>query len=189
MGSLLPREPKNYREAGLTETQVEELVLKSLLARGDIEGRQIAEQIKLPFGMLEALLRRLKHEQLVVYRDAAQVNDYQYQLTDIGRERARRYTQDCSYYGAAPVTLRAYIESVKAQSLTLQRPSETRTAARVRRPADQPPHAETIGSGDQLRSRHVPVRLSGQRQDEHRRTRDQVFWGLHLDSAIDWHRR
>jgi predicted ATPase with chaperone activity len=123
-GEYLPPEPKTYREAGLTESQVEELILKILLARGDVEGRQVADQIKLPFGMLEELLRRLKQEQLVVYRDAAQVNDYQYQLTDVGRERARRYARECSYYGAAPVTLRAYVESVKAQSLTLQRPRE-----------------------------------------------------------------
>jgi DNA-binding PadR family transcriptional regulator len=123
-GEYIPPEPKSYREAGLTESQVEELILKSLLARGDVEGRQIADQVKLPFGILEELLRRLKQEQLVVYRDAAQVNDYQYQLTDMGRERARRYARECSYYGSAPVTLRSYIESVKAQSLTLQQPRQ-----------------------------------------------------------------
>src|SRR5690606_12670252 len=82
-GEFMPLEPKNFREAGLTDSQVEELILKSLLVRGDVEGRQIADQIKLPFGLLEELLRRLKQEQLVVYRDAAQVNDYQYQLTDM----------------------------------------------------------------------------------------------------------
>jgi hypothetical protein len=124
-GDYYPPEPTSYREAGLTESQVEELILKSLLARGDVEGRQIADQIKLPFGMLEELLRRLKQEQLVVYRDATQVNDYQYQLTDMGRERARRYSRECSYYGSAPVTLRAYCESVKGQSLTLQQPRQT----------------------------------------------------------------
>ena len=74
--------------------------------------------------MIDEMLRRLKAEQLVVYRDAAQVNDYQYQLTEVGRERARRYSRECSYYGAAPVTLRSYVESIKAQSLTQQHPNK-----------------------------------------------------------------
>ncbi len=122
-GEFQPPEPKTFGQAGLTETQVEELLLKYLLARGDAQGRQAADQIRLPFNLIDGILRRLKQEQLVVYRDAAHVNDYQYQLTDLGRERARRYTRECSYYGSAPVTLRAYIESVKAQSLTQQRPT------------------------------------------------------------------
>ena len=44
------------------------------------------------------------------------MNDYQYQLTDLGRERARRYSQHCTYFGAAPVSLADYVASVKAQS-------------------------------------------------------------------------
>lgn len=123
-GGFFPREPASLAETKLTETQVEELVLKFLLARGDAQGRQIADQIKLPFGIIDVMLRRLKQEQMVAYRDAAQVNDYQYQLTENGRDRARRYTDDCSYYGAAPVTLEDYIASVKAQSLQIQNPKE-----------------------------------------------------------------
>jgi predicted ATPase with chaperone activity len=42
----------------------------------------------------------------------------------MGRERARRYSMRCTYYGAAPVTLKDYCDSVAAQSLTLQRPTE-----------------------------------------------------------------
>ena len=52
------------------------------------------------------------------------MNDYLYQLTDLGRERARRQAAHCSYFGAAPVALADYIISVKAQSLEHQRPTE-----------------------------------------------------------------
>lgn len=123
-GAFIPPEPQSYLEAGLGETQVEQLVMKYLLARGDAQGRHVATHLRLPFAMVDQQLRRLKQEQLVVYRDAAEVNDYQYQLTDLGRERARRYTQECSYFGAAPITLESYIQSVAAQSLTGRRPSE-----------------------------------------------------------------
>jgi hypothetical protein len=51
------------------------------------------------------------------------MNDFVYQLTDLGRERARRLTQHCTYFGAAPVVLEDYIASVHAQSLTGQHPT------------------------------------------------------------------
>jgi predicted ATPase with chaperone activity len=51
------------------------------------------------------------------------MNDYEYQLTDTGRERARRYVEHCTYFGAAPVSLKDYVRSVEAQSLTKQHPT------------------------------------------------------------------
>jgi predicted ATPase with chaperone activity len=52
------------------------------------------------------------------------MNDYVYQLTDYGRERARRQSERCRYFGATPVTLEAYIRAVQAQSLVNQAPNE-----------------------------------------------------------------
>ncbi len=120
---FLPKEPETFRQAGLTDSEVEALALKFLLARGDACGRDVADQVKLPFVLVDALLRELKNQQLVCHRGSAPMNDFQYQLTDLGRERARRYTQQCTYFGAAPVALSDYIESVAAQSLTSQHPS------------------------------------------------------------------
>ncbi len=42
------------------------------------------------------------------------LNDYVFGLTDKGRERARRHAQISTYYGATPVALSDYIESVKS---------------------------------------------------------------------------
>lgn len=121
--SFVPIEPKSFRDAQLTDSEVEALVLKYLLARGDAVGRDIAEQIRLPFVLVDELLWKLKTDQLLVHRGSAPMNDYQYQLTDMGRERARRYAQTCSYFGSAPVALNEYIAAVAAQSLTSQHPS------------------------------------------------------------------
>jgi DNA-binding PadR family transcriptional regulator len=121
---FVPIEPENIRDAGLTESEVEALVLKYLLARGDASGREVADQVNLPFVMVEPLLRQLKFDQLLVYRGASQLNDYVYQLTDLGRERARRFMDHCSYFGSAPVALSDYIVSVKRQSLEQQHPTE-----------------------------------------------------------------
>ena len=125
----MPVEPDSFAAAGLTDSEVEALILKFLLARGDAAGRDIAEQIKLPLVPVAQLLSEIKYSQLVVHRGSAPMNDFVYQLTDFGRERARRLSQHCTYFGAAPVSLEDYIASVHAQSLTRQHP----TAADLRR--------------------------------------------------------
>ncbi len=121
--TFVPIEPESFRKADLTDSEVESLILKFLLSRGDASGRDVAEQVKLPFVLVDELLRGMKNDQLVGHRGAAPMNDYLYQLTDIGRERARRYLQHCTYFGSAPVALKDYIESVHAQSLTNQHPA------------------------------------------------------------------
>jgi len=120
---FFPAEPSSFAEAKLTESEVEELTLKFLLSRGDASGRDIADQIKLPFVLLEELLRQMKNDQWIVHRGAAAMNDYQYQLTDKGREKSRRLAEHCTYFGSAPVALSEYIQSVAAQSLTTQHPT------------------------------------------------------------------
>jgi predicted ATPase with chaperone activity len=120
---FIPSDPPSIREAGLTDSEVESLALKYLLSRGDAAGREIADQVKLPFILLEPLLRQLKYDQLVIYRAGAPANDYVYQLTDLGRERARRFMDHCTYFGSAPVALSDYIASIKAQTLERQHPS------------------------------------------------------------------
>ena len=122
-GAFLPVEPKSFAEAQLTTSEVEALMLKLLLARGDASGRLMSDHLKLPFILLSELARQLKQEQWVVHKADAPMNDYLYTLTDLGRERARRLSEHCTYFGAAPVSLRDYIESVTAQSLTVQHPT------------------------------------------------------------------
>jgi hypothetical protein len=121
---FFPMEPTSFREANLSEPAVEALMMKYLLARSEGSGKDIADQVKLPFVLVEQVLRRMKHEQIVFYRDSAMLNDYVYQLTDMGRQRARDYTEDCTYFGSAPVSLHDYVASVAAQSIEHQNPSE-----------------------------------------------------------------
>jgi hypothetical protein len=119
-----PEEPQTLDETGLNAAQIEELIMKYLLARGEDSGQGVSEQLKLPFNVSTEVLRRLKKDELIHYRDTAALNDYVCSLTDNGRERARRYTMRCTYYGAAPVPIEAYNHAVGEQSLTLQRPKE-----------------------------------------------------------------
>ena len=121
--SFYPVEPTNLDEAEITPSEVEALILKMMLSRGDCSGREVHQHLKLPFRLIEELLRGLKMDQLLVHRGAAPMNDYVYQLTDLGRERARRMAAHCTYFGAAPVSLNQYVDAVAKQSLTRQHPT------------------------------------------------------------------
>ncbi len=119
-----PIEPESLAAAGLTESGVEALVLKTLNGRAEATGRDLADHVKLPFRLLDSLLHSMKHDRLVGHKGAAMMNDYVYQLTELGRERAKKLAEHCTYFGAAPVTLKAYIESVEQQTLAEQHPTE-----------------------------------------------------------------
>ena len=115
---FIPREPERLEQVGMGAEEIERLVLKYLLARGSTEGRRIAQSLCLPFSLLAPIFTDLKTLQLVAYRNSASMGDYEYILTDVGRERARRYSEECTYFGAAPVSLKDYVHSVKAQTIT-----------------------------------------------------------------------
>ncbi|HYO25362.1 MAG TPA: AAA family ATPase [Lacipirellulaceae bacterium] len=119
-----PLEPLTLRDAGLTEGQLEHLALKCLGACGDMSGRDLSEQHAVPFRLLEPVLQGMKLAQLVAFRGSAAMNDFVYQLTDVGRERAKKLSEACSYFGAAPVPLSAYCASVAQQSLTKRHPTQ-----------------------------------------------------------------
>ncbi len=119
-----PQEPDSFEEAGLSKSSVEDLILKFLFSRGEATGQQIADQIRLPFKLVNELVPRLKNDQFTQYRGTTAMNDYVSRLTDLGRERARRLVDQCSYFGAAPVPLKEYCESVGLQSLQHQNPTE-----------------------------------------------------------------
>ncbi|MBW3597928.1 MAG: AAA family ATPase [Planctomycetes bacterium] len=117
-----PAEPASIEETGLTATFVETLLVKFILAVGSSSGRKIAEEICLPFRILEGLFQSLRARQILVHTGSAPLNDYYYTLTDQGRERAKSAMQSCAYTGAAPVPLSDYIVSVDAQTVRAEAP-------------------------------------------------------------------
>ncbi|MCI0492791.1 MAG: AAA family ATPase [Planctomycetes bacterium] len=120
----IPIEPDSLADAGLTDGEVEALVLKILNCRAEATGRYLSEHLTLAFRIIDPLLGRMKHDRLIAHKNAATMNDYVYQLTELGRERAKKFAEQCTYFGAAPVPLEAYIESVKHQTLADQHPTE-----------------------------------------------------------------
>ncbi|HEX6886618.1 MAG TPA: hypothetical protein VF143_00820 [Candidatus Nanopelagicales bacterium] len=118
-----PVEPATLAAAGLTDSEVESLILKFLAARGDASGWAIADQVKLPYPLVLDCLDRLKDARLIGYRGSAGMNDFLYQITDHGRDSARRMAHRCTYFGAAPVSLEEYVAGVVAQGITDHTPT------------------------------------------------------------------
>ena len=119
-----PAEPSDLHAAGVNETLLEAIIYRFLQTMGESPGRQVAEQVKLPFRLVEPMLTKLKMEQHVAYKNATTTNDYVYILTETGRAIARNHISDCTYYGACPVRLRDYIDSVKLQTIEGQYPKK-----------------------------------------------------------------
>jgi predicted ATPase with chaperone activity len=116
--SFFPVPPKSFKEAGIDSAIVESLILKYLVAVGTASGGRLATELALPHEAITRLLADLKHQQIIVYSGSAEMGDFNYTLTDAGRDRARRFMLESLYVGPAPVPLDAYIKSVAAQTIT-----------------------------------------------------------------------
>ena len=119
-----PKAPETLHETGLTPDEIERLILKFLLQKGGSTGRAIARQICLPFAIIDPIVKELKFDQLLTLLNSAEMGDYEYGITEQGRERARRYAEESSYFGSAPVTLRDYLKAMEHQSIAKQQVTE-----------------------------------------------------------------
>jgi len=115
-----PAEPRSIEETGLSETFIESMICKLLLAVGTASGRTIAERIAIPFGVIENVISALRTRRLIVHAGSAPFNDYYYTLTDAGRQQAQTFNKTCAYVGPAPVPLMDYVISVEAQALNAE---------------------------------------------------------------------
>ena len=120
--SFRPSEPTSLSETGLPVSLVESLILKRLAIVGLTSGRQLSNDLCLPFNLLDSLFTHLRSRQLIVHKGSAPLNDYNYALTDTGRERATIASQACSYVGPAPVPLMDYVLSAEAQTIRAESP-------------------------------------------------------------------
>ena len=120
--SFRPSEPTHLSDTGLPISLIESLIIKRLAVVGVSSGRQLANDIRIPFTALESMFRKLRERQIIVHQGSAPLNDYSYSLTESGRERARIAQQGCAYIGPAPVPLMDYILSVEAQTIRSESP-------------------------------------------------------------------
>ncbi|VAX42307.1 Predicted ATPase with chaperone activity, associated with Flp pilus assembly [hydrothermal vent metagenome] len=120
---FVPHEETSLEALGIPQHIIEKQILKYLLNAGDVTGRQIACQLKLSGSLVTGLLRQMKSEMLVSYKQASGPSDYEFILTERGHTIAQRAYERSTYFGTVPVTLEEYLFSVKAQSPGRERPT------------------------------------------------------------------
>ncbi len=110
-----PPPPATMAETGLHPDTLAQLMLKTLVA-GESSGTQLADSLRLPYTVLDALIQHARVEKLVEVRGTSGAGSagYRYTLTDLGRDRAMQFFDISRYVGAAPVPLNQYNAYVRA---------------------------------------------------------------------------
>ena len=113
-----PEAPETVEETGIRHAILEDLALKILCVAGPLSLRELSEQIRLQFAVVNELLRRLRAEQLCEVT-GMHANIPQVAITSAGRSRAIELLSLNHYTGAAPVSLESYVKQVQLQSVRL----------------------------------------------------------------------
>jgi hypothetical protein len=115
-----PPSPTTLGESGLSANQVCDLILKQLYLQGTLLGVEMARNARLPFNVIDECLRFLKDDRCIEVTSGDIIGrvSYRFNLTDIGRARAKEAFEYCRYVGPAPVMLETYVEQCRRQAVS-----------------------------------------------------------------------
>lgn len=111
-----PPSPESVAEVGVRQGILEDLTLKILYLNGSLSLRELSFAMRLGFGVVNELLRRLRTEQLCEVTGMTG-NIPTIAITTNGRARALELLSQNQYAGPAPVSLESYVRRVKQQSV------------------------------------------------------------------------
>jgi hypothetical protein len=114
----LPRPPRTPEDTGLRFLFLVELTAKILFVRGQLRLTELAQHLKLPVTVVDAITKFMRTERICeVTRRGETDGDVHYTLTESGRLRASEFLQKNQYAGTAPVSLEAYTQQVQQQAI------------------------------------------------------------------------
>jgi Cdc6-like AAA superfamily ATPase len=115
-----PVAPETLAQSGLSLMQVCDLILKQLYLQGAALGVDLARQSRLPFNVIDEGIVFLKDEKCIEVSSGDLIGrvSYRFNLTDLGRARAREAFEQCRYVGPAPVRLEDYVRQCMQQTVT-----------------------------------------------------------------------
>jgi len=113
-------QPSTVEETGLELSMLVDLALKTIHFAGRPSGRQLADQLCLPFPVVEEIITFLRQEQAIETVGTAGLGEqlYQYALTERGRRKTEEALDRSHYVGPAPLPFDTYIEVLKQQSIS-----------------------------------------------------------------------
>lgn len=117
----IPKRPPTLVDAGLDTNYVEESILKIIGSQGPTRGNAFAETLKLPYSLVDPVLRDLRERDLIAPSGGTGIGGnagLDMALTEKGLEKAATVRARSSYFGPSPVTLAEYIVSVQSQKFS-----------------------------------------------------------------------
>lgn len=117
--TFAPGVPHTFDDLHISTALVQDLVLRRLLLEGSSNLGTLSTKLKLSLNIIDQAFRTLRGQQLVEVRGMTG-NDYNFTLSQAGKNLASDRFQVSQYAGACPVALKDYAAAVKTQSARLQ---------------------------------------------------------------------
>jgi hypothetical protein len=111
--------PASLDDLDITQGMVVDILLRLAYNEGEIVATHAEEIAKLPYRLIDDLLAWMQQEHMLEVSKAVGSlgrRGYVYNLTDLGRARAKEAFERTQYVGAAPVPLEKYTQSVLMQA-------------------------------------------------------------------------
>lgn len=117
--AFIPKVPQTLDQTGLSQTFIENLVLRILYFRGELTGKDLASTLGLAFSVIEPLVDHFKRIRALEPKRSTGMGSIStlFALTETGRTLARQALEMTQYSGTAPIPVRQYAEAVLAQRL------------------------------------------------------------------------
>src|ERR1700729_3751881 len=114
-----PAGPQNFRELGVPESLVLDLVLRRLLIEGYSSLASLSRSLRLAVPVIDSVFKHMRSQQLCEIKGMTG-NDYNFLLSAAGKQLAGERFQVSQYASACPVSLKEYYAATKTQSAKVE---------------------------------------------------------------------
>jgi hypothetical protein len=117
--AFTPALPGTWEDTGLNRSILLEMILRTIYAKSRATGNEIADDLRLFYGVIAPLLTELRGAEYVDIAGQRGVGDtnYEYILTSRGTQAVSEALQKTQYTGPCPVPLDNYIEAMRFQTI------------------------------------------------------------------------
>ncbi|MEO8050129.1 MAG: AAA family ATPase [Acidobacteriota bacterium] len=110
-----PAIPQNFVELGISESLVLDLVLRRMVIEGNCTLASLGRSLRLAIPIVDVAFKHMRQQQLVEVKGMSG-NDYNFVLSQAGKQMANERFQVSQYAGACPVSIKDYGNAVRAQA-------------------------------------------------------------------------
>jgi hypothetical protein len=114
-----PPIPQSLKDLGIPESLVLDLVIRRLLIEGYSSLASLSRALRLSVPVIDSVFKHMRAQQLVEVKGMTG-NDYNFLLSNAGKQLASERFQVSQYAGACPVGLKEYSAATKAQTARVQ---------------------------------------------------------------------